>query len=331
MRHVTSALRLLLALLTLTLVSAACAVDATPAETTLQRIEAASPNAPAPEFEATADFLARARLRTSNASTLRFEGFTEVNSSFMNMGSRNDPFMSGSVDGLTSETRVDLGSLMGPLLAQTGFGVDPSDLTMTIVTDADAAYLNAPFFATIAAIDPSMTGSDFAWMQDIATGWGRIEVEGLDSGNVFGDLNLGAGSAGTEMLEILEGTGEVLDGGEADVRGVPTRVAHANVTFLDLMESSGQDLGSLGLGRTERSMLEDLSANVAVFVSDDGLVRRIEFTMDFGALADMDPSAAGLEMTMWQRVDFFDFGEPVRISIPTESIDITKEFEDFGG
>lgn|GEM_PF-3133132 len=332
MRCISSLVRLCVPLFVLALLSSACAVD-----TAVQRTSSGAAGSTGAagvaaepvdvEFEATTEYLARARMQTVQAASFRFEGLSEVESSLFDMGSRTTPFVTGEVDGQESHTYVDMGAFMGAMLNQLDLGIDSADLNMTIVTDADAAYLNAPFFSAFAAVDPSMSGMD--WLDDIATGWGRIDLDEFDNGDLMSGI--GAGSAGTEILAVLDSAAEVLDGGEADVRGVSTRVAHANVSFADLIEASGQDLEALGVGNGEASILQGLSANVAVFVDDNEMVRRVEFTMDFSALESMDPSMAGLDMVMWQQVDFFDFGADVNVDVPTEWIDITDEFGDLAG
>lgn len=325
MRTPRSFLCSFIALLALVLLSGACAVD--PA------ISVASgtgePDADL-EFAATADYLARAKSRTAQATSYRFESFTEVESSFLNMGSRNTPVMTGEVNGDRSRTFMDMASLMGPALSMTGMAVDQGDLTMTVVTDGGDAYINAPFFGVIADLTGLGNTGDGAWMNHVATGWGRVETGSFAANDVLAGFG-GGGAGGTELLAVLDGAGEVLDGGQADVRGVTTNVAHANVSFFDLLEQSGQDLSAFNLGRGDEDMLRSFRANVAVYVDDDDLVRRIEFVADLGAIAGLDQSAAGLDMRMWQRLDFFDFGADISVWVPSESIDITDELKDLGG
>jgi len=308
------------------LLSAACAVE--PAiDVTAGAIEQAVDL----EFSATPEYLARAKSQTTQATSLRFESYTEVESSFVNMGSRTTPNTTGEVSNGRTRTFVDLGNLMGPALAMGGL-VDRGDLTMTVVTNGNDAYLQAPFLGAIVELTGMSGTEDAQWMNHLATGWGRLDLDSLGGGGVLEQFGGGAtGTGGTELLAVLDSAGEVLDGGQADVRGVSTNVAHANVSFFDLLEQSGQDSSALGMSGADEDILRSLSANVAVYVDDDDMVRRVEFVTDLGAAAGADPSLAGLDMRLWQRVDYFDFDANITIAIPTDYIDITDEFEDFGG
>lgn len=257
---------------------------------------------------------------------MRFEVFTSVDTSVFDMGSRTVPVMTGEQVGNRSRIFLDLSGLMGPLAANGGF--DRNAMTMTMVTDGDVLYLNAPFLAEMTDLAGVSSDPDFAWVRELILGWGRLDVGELGGSDVMNDLGVTTGADATDILALLESAGEVLDGGRDDVRGVGVNVVYTNVSIVDVLRASGQDLGDLGVSRSQRGMVEDLNANVAVSVDDEGMVRRVEYTIDFASLLGSDPQAQNMDLTMWQRVDFFDFGTDIDVAVPVTSIDITNDFED---
>lgn len=269
-------------------------------------------------FEATPQFLSRARLRIEAVESMRFEVLTAMDSSFMSLGSEVKPMMTGEVAGTRARWNIDLSSMMGPL---GDGGLNSNNLRMSMIADGTDIYMNAPFFAELGALVPDLANDPL--VTTLNTGWGRIDAsEFYDSGLMD---QYSAGTDATALLAVLEATGATIEGSPTEVRGVPTRVIHANVTWLDLFNLSGQDIGSL-VDNDDLDFLRDATTDIGVYVDDDALIRRIEYTMDLGLLADLDPSMAGMDLTIWQRVDYFDFGEPVNITLPP-AVDVTNDFE----
>lgn len=268
-------------------------------------------------FEASPQFLSRARMRIAAVESMRFEVLTSMDSSFMTLGSEVNPMMTGEVSGNRARWNIDMSSMMGPL----GGGLNSNNLRMSMIADGADVYMNAPFFAELATVAPEL-GSD-PLIATLNTGWGRIDA------SEFFDVNLmdqySAGTDATQLLAVLEATGATIEGSPVEVRGVPTRVIHANVTWLDLFAASGQDLGSI-FDDDASEFLSEATTDIAVHLDDDALIRRIEYTMDLGLLAEVDSSMAGLDLTIWQRVDYYDFGAPVNIEIPP-AVDVTDDFE----
>lgn len=322
-----SLLRLGVVLVGLTLLSSACAATPTVTATRpLTAAEIAAADEAARNFEATPAYLARIGGRVEQAESMRFEVYTAIDSSLWDTGSRTEPVMTGERSGTESRVELDMGALMGPMLALGG--LDRSALTMTMVADAEALYLNAPVLVELANLQGIGNEPEFAWVRDLAAGWGRIDGRAFDRSDILSDLGMSGGAGATEMLALLDSVGDVLDGGAGEVRGVPVRIAHAQVTVADILDRTGQDLDDSGFGRAEMDVLRDVSANVAVSVDEDGMIRRLEYTLDFAALVADNPQGRDFDLTMWQRVDYFDFGAPIDIHVPSVWTDVTDDLED---
>lgn len=275
-------------------------------------------------FAATPSFLAYAAEQVEAADSYRFEVFQDIDGGLLSMGSRTTPLMVGAISGNTARMDMDLGSMMGGM-AMLGLGSD-GDMTMNIIVDGETMYLNAPFFAAMAQLDPTVSAA-MPWIDTVASGWGRIDVAtvgGDDAVGALGDsLGMGASDA-TELLSVLSSVGEVLDGGSSEVRGVPTRVAYATVAFQDLMDASGSSTDELGL--PAGSLDQILPVSVEVHIDDANRVRRLEYAIDLGSMLSSEEAMRGMDMNMWQRMDFIDFGEAVDIAVPVGAPDITAEF-----
>ena len=275
-------------------------------------------------FAATPSFLAYAAEQVEAANSYRFEMYQDIDGGLLSMGSRTTPLMVGAISGTTARMDMDLGSMMGGM-AMLGLGSD-SDMTMNIIVDGETMYLNAPFFASIMQMDPNASAA-MPWLDTIASGWGSIDVAGLGGDDAVGALGdsfgMGASDA-TELLSVLSSVGEVLDGGSSEVRGVPTRVAYATVAFQDLMDASGSSTDDLGL--PAGSLDQMLPISVEVHVDDANRVRRLEYVIDLGSMMSAEEAMRGMDMNMWQRIDFLDFGDDVEIAVPVGVPDITAEF-----
>ena len=275
-------------------------------------------------FAATPSFLAYAAEQVEAADSYRFEMFQDIDGGLLSMGSRNTPLMVGATSGNTARIDMDLGSMMGGM-AMLGLGND-ADMTMNIIVDSEAMYLNAPFFASIMQLDPNASAA-MPWLDTVASGWGRIDIATLGGDDAVGALGdsfgMGASDA-TELLSVLDSVGEVLDGGSSEVRGVPTRVAYATVAFQDLMQASGSSADDFGLPADALDNM--LPISVEVHLDEATRVRRLEYAIDLGSMLSAEESMRGMDMNMWQRIDFTDFGEAVDIVVPVGAPDITAEF-----
>jgi hypothetical protein len=255
--------------------------------------------------------------------------------------------ITGEVDGETSSMVLDMGPMMDDL--PPGESVD-GDLTMTMVTDGEAMYVQAPLFGTLAemALSEGATRSDLgplAALAELDEGeWGRVDLEGLTMAEVA--QTTGAQGVSADVFLDMAADGEdVEDLGTEDIRGVETRGLGATSTFEDMILAQGVTLDEFrdqfptGVpGEISEEELDtvidamlDLEIPLEVWVDDDDNVRRVTFALDMtelmSGLAELDPSAAGVEMSMDMSMDLFDYGdESIQIEVPTESTDVTDEF-----
>ncbi len=325
MKKFSSIVRVVIAALAVVILASACA--ATPNVTTTRALtpaEIAVADEAARAFEATPTYLARVGGRVEQVESMRFEVFTAIESSFIDTGSRTAPIMIGEQSGASSRVQIDMASLMGPMLALSG--ISQSSLTMTMITDQNALYINAPILSELANLEGLGTEPEFAWVRELAAGGGRVDVDVLGGSDVLSEMGMNGGAGATEMLALLESVGDVLDGGTGEVRGVPVQIAHAQVSVADILAHSGQNLDDMGLSGSQADVLRDVSANVAVHIDEDGMARRLEYTLDFGSLISQDANAPAFDLSMWQRVDFYDYG--TEIAVPTVWTDVTNDLED---
>ena len=316
---------MLIAVLTCAVLASACA--ATPTVTATRELTAAELAVQAEAdrtFAATPAYLARVQARANEVESVRFEVYTRLESPIITLGSRSRPLITGEQTGDRSRIAMDMAELMGPAAGMAG--LDRDALKMTMVTEGNVVYVNSPLFEEVLA-QTNASGKNYDWLSAISTGWGRIDA-GASGSDLMSDMGMGGGANADQMLGLLGSVGEVLDGGEGEVRGVPVRIAHAQVSIAQVLEQSGQSLKEMGLGNREAELLEQMAANVAVYIDGEGRVLRLEYTMDLSGLADLDPNARALDLQMWQRVEFFDHGAYIDVAVPLTWTDITDEFED---
>ena len=275
-------------------------------------------------FAATPSFLAYAADQVEASSSYRFEMFQEFDGGLLSMGSETTPLMTGVISGDTAQMGMDLGSMFGGLPMP---GIDANaDMAMNIIVDGETMYLNAPFFASIMQMDPNAS-LGMPWLDTVASGWGSIDVARLGGDDAVGTLgeSFGMGTAdASALLDMLESAGDVLDGGTSEVRGVPTNVVYASVSLTDLVAAGGSSMADLDLPTDALDGMPPIS--IEVHIDDANLVRRMEYRMDLSSMMSAEESMRGMDMGMWQRIDFFAFGEVADIAIPVGAPDITDEF-----
>ncbi|MGH9262998.1 MAG: hypothetical protein ACRD08_24375, partial [Acidimicrobiales bacterium] len=147
------------------------------------------------------------------------------------------------------------------------------------------------------------------------------------------------------FLDMAAAGEDVEDLGTEEIRGVETRGLGATSTYADMILAQGitldefRDLFPTGVpGEISEEELDtvidamlDLEVPLEVWVDDDDNVRRVTLALDMAevisGLADLDPSAAGAEMSVDMSMDMFDYGdESIQIEVPSESTDVTDEF-----
>jgi hypothetical protein len=229
------------------------------------------------------------------------------------MGESFDITATGVVDADAERMRVemDMGDLFDQMADSTGQELPPGLTgTMEMLADGSTFYMRAPMF--------SMLGVD---------GW--ISMTPEDLGTTAEALGLGAGAYDfTQMLESLRGVdGEPEVVGQEEVRGVETTHYRASIDLARALAEVPADqrdevqaaFEQLGGGED----LSEVEMPVDVWIDADDLPRRMR--MDMGALF----AAAGLgDGSMTMTMDFFDYGEPVDIEVPSPD-DVTPASEAF--
>jgi hypothetical protein len=161
--------------------------------------------------------------------------------------------------------------------------------------DGTTAYLRIPMLQ-------SLTGDD---------GWLEATPEDLGAA---GSLGVGGGTNDpSQLLETLRGIScDIEDKGTDEVRGVATTRYAVTVDLAKALEQAPAE---------QREMLEaqlkGLDTSLAdvpvdVWIDGDGLARRLVMDLDAVAAPAM---GAGGSATM--TIEFFDYGEPVTIEIPS--------------
>ena len=220
----------------------------------------------------------------------------------------------GAIDAAAERMRMvmDMDALFDQLAESSGEEV-PAGLggAFEVVADGDTIYMRAPMF--------EMMGVE---------GWLSVTPE--DLGTSAEGLGFGAGAYDfTQTLESLRGVGEEPEVvGQEEVRGVETTHYRASMNLAQALEEAPAD---------QREQLEaafeqmggaggalDIDFPVDVWIDEDDLPRRMR--MEMGSLF----AAAGLgDATMTMTMEFFDYGEPVDIEVPSAD-EVTPMKDAFG-
>jgi hypothetical protein len=205
---------------------------------------------------------------------------------------------------------MDLGAMFEGLAEATGETVPPEMAQpVRFVADGTTFYLRIPIL-------DALTGS---------SGW--LSMSADDLGQSAGSLGLGAGAFDpSKMLEVLRGTSDdVQPDGQEDVRGVATTKYTATVNMADALESVPADQRDELEAQLDQLGAGDADIPIEIWVDADGLPRR--FSLTFGDLAAEQLSDDG---TMAMTMEFFDYGEPVSIELPSPD-DVTPFRDVMGG
>ena len=291
-------------------------------------------------FAATAEFLKETATRSADESH-RIEariGLGEV-------ADGAPPAMTGEVDGANSHLRMDLGVIMEEVSAGMGLGdvgdvFGDTDMTMETVTDGETVYIRAPFFAALGDMMPSGTSTPGASeLAALGDGWGSVSIDEL--GEVLPE-DVAASIAGQQSfnpraaVEMMENTEGVEDLGTQEIDGVTQRGLRAQVTFADLIRTSGSDpdtfaqAAGAGAADVEAVMEELLQTRmpIEVWIDDAGYLRTLSYTLSMGDIADaVGGGDLGVgEMDFVYVVSFSDYGEEFTFETPSDATDITSAF-----
>lgn len=206
---------------------------------------------------------------------------------------------------------MDLGAMFAELAESSGETVPAEfDEPFRFVVDGTTVYLRMPML-------DALTGT---------SGWLSATPE--DLGQSTGSLGIASSGYDPSMLlEVLRGVADDVEAvGEDEIRGVATTRYTATVSLAKALEQAPADQREQLEAQLDQMGAGDAKLPVEVWVDADGLPRRM--TMGFDGL----PAAAGagdgasVEISM----EFFDYGEPVEIGVPSPD-EVTPFTEVLGG
>jgi hypothetical protein len=192
---------------------------------------------------------------------------------------------------------MDMGSLFDALASEGEDVPAGFDGTMEMVFDGDTAYVRSPLFDLF-------TGASGGWISM------SMEELGADASQ----LGVG-GSDPSALLEGLRGIGgDPQPVGTEDVRGVPTTHYEASMSLSDALANVPEDQQDEVKASLEQlGDVESAEIPVDVWIDEDSLPRRMQ--MDMGAL--FGGLGGGEDTTMTITLEFFGYGEPVDIEVPS--------------
>jgi hypothetical protein len=181
------------------------------------------------------------------------------------------------------------------------------DKPIEVLVDGTVMYMH---FAAFGA----MTGSSKEWIKlDLA-------AANEDASALLGGGGGAFGSDPTSFLQFLEGAGKVTKVGEEDVRGVHTTHFSGSYTLEDALAALPADQRDKarrafdGFGVSDEAKTQPIPFEA--WVDDEGLVRRIETSFDPSTLGSSATRSPVGKTTM--RIEFFDFGAPVDLELPSD-------------
>jgi hypothetical protein len=162
--------------------------------------------------------------------------------------------------------------------------------------------------------------------------WSMIDMQafGEAQGMDFSAMSqMGGGNDPSQLLQYLRGvSGEVETLGEEEVRGVTTTHYRAEIDLDKAADSAPENLrDAVRMSiETMKQQMGTTTIPLDVWIGDDGFVHRMTMHMQTG---DDAPQPFEMDMTM----EFYDFGEPVKVEIPEPSqvYDMTEMMTGMGG
>jgi hypothetical protein len=289
-------------------------------------------------FAATAEFLKETATRSADESH-RIEariGLGEV-------ADGAPPAMTGEIDGANSHLRMDLGVIFEEVSAGMGLGdigdvFGDTDMTMETLTDGETMYIRAPFFAALGDMMPTGTSTPGASeLAALGDGWGSVSMSEL--GEVLPE-DVAASIAGQQSfnpraaVEMMENSEGVEDLGTQEIDGVTQHGLRAQVTFADLVRTSGSDpetfAQAAGAGSSEEVVEELLQTRmpIEVWIDEAGYLRTLSYTLSMGEFVDaVGGGDLGLSETDFvYAISFSDYGGDFTFEFPAEATDITSAF-----
>ena len=288
------------------LLMAGCATEAPPgaAEVRTGAADAATPAVEVPTGAAALAALRSAPDRAAREGTVSFE----MTISGTAQGQSYHVTATGVVDADAGQMsmEMDLGAMLSKLSASSGQSLPPgSDKPMRIVVDGDSIYLQIPMLE-------SLIGT---------SGW--LSASPSDMGQSTQSLGLGAGGFDpAKLLSVLRGvSSDVTMVGREDVRGVTTTKYTATVSLAKALAAAPAHQRDALQSQLDKLGTGDVLMPVEVWVDADGLPRRYSMSVD---------SAGGAGTKTALRMEFFDYGQPVTIDVPSAD-QVTPIAEVLGG
>lgn len=242
------------------------------------------------------ELLAAAPAAAREAGTARLTMVTELSGS--GLGAQRDGVT------VTGTGQIDFdGSLMS--LTMDMASVAPGAGTLTYLVTPDAMYMSLPAPA----------------QEQIGADWVRMRYADLDEGLGidFQQMMSGQATDPTAMLDQLHGvTDDIDDLGEEVIDGITTTHYRATISRDTVIANTPEDSRAGVESLLESSGFPETYA-VEVWIDADNLVRRMATVI----------STQGIDMTA--TITWSDYGAPVDIQVPTESIIDYAEFVERAG
>lgn len=239
----------------------------------------------------TLDLIAHSADRAAEAGTARFEMTMEV--SGPGVPERAAITGTGAYDNARQVAEFTM-QMSGAANASVG-----GDVSFDIVAAGTILYMNFGPMADLAGF---------------ATPWVSFDLTNLEGlSDLFGASTSPMGTDPSQSLAFLRGADNVEELDRVDVREVPTTHYRARADLGDTLAdlpSAQREVLEPQIETLRDAGLDELP--IEVWIDDDGLPRRMRTTMDFPESGDDIP--AGTAMSI--EIDFFDFGEPVSITVP---------------
>jgi hypothetical protein len=222
------------------------------------------------------------------------------------LGQAVEMVATGEYAGDQMHMAMDMGDMFDQLGADSGEPMPEGfDTSMEFVQDGTTVYMRMPMLEFL-------TGT---------SDWLSMTAE--DVGVSAEDLGTGAMDP-TALLDSLRGVdSEPVPVGEEEIDGVPTTHYTATLDLEQALEQVPEDQRPL-----VESQLEQLGSGVIevdIWIDHDDLPRRMQMDMS-DMVAQMTGGQSG---TATATMDFFDYGEPVDIEIPSPD-EVTPFIEVFG-
>jgi hypothetical protein len=212
----------------------------------------------------------------------------------------------GALDSATgrSSFTMDLSKLTAALPAsqQAGVGAILGDGNIQIVTDGSDVYMQ---LGGLASLLGATTGQ--SWIK-LPVGSGVAGAVGAPLGD------------GTEILKLLDQAGGMTTVGTEQVRGVDTTHYQGTLDLASALAEASADQRAKAESELGKVGIDPSSATVPVdvWIGNDGLVRRVQIGVQglqaSGSTTASSAATGSLGGTL--TMEFYDFGQPVNITVP---------------